>query len=387
MKTRIPGGIFFYMKTTYRVVLYVLVALGAAASAFASDKIGDITYVEGGVSLLREGATIGADDIAGGDPVLNFDVMRTEADGMAEVQIKSAKSPSLNVKVSPKTTFTFELNKIGEKQTGTVGLITGSVSLKVAKLTGSNAVKVKTESAVMGVRGTDFTVTTAPGSGDLLVTCGEGEVVCTDEEGTEASVVPGRAAELRAGEALRLVPVAVSNLETFRKQWIAERSEALRANALQATRDYAARYEKLLGEFREESDDLASMKTVLAKWKQEDRKGQIGSRIEIMREKKDVIGPLFRIRRTLFLFERIYFRLVELADYNAQGWGKGLIAAGVSSDQFFQKMAKDRSELEARMAEVRWVTRMYADRNGGSAPTDSFGEEEIDEEDFFSGGF
>jgi hypothetical protein len=376
------------MKTMGRAVCVAVLALCLSATAAAGEKIGEITYLEGSVNLLRDGGAVGADDLGGGTPIRNYDVMKTGTDGLAEIEIKPAKGPSLNVKVSPKTSFTFEMNKIGDRQAGTVGLIAGSVSLKVAKLTGSKEVKVKTDSAVMGLRGTDFTVTVPPGSADLLVTCGDGEVVCADGEGTEvASVVPGRAAEKKAGQDWRLVPVGVSDLETFRARWIAERIEALKANALQATRSYAARYEKLLAQFREESDDLASKASVLSKWKQEDRKGQIGGRMEMMREKKEIIGPLFRIRGTLFLFERVYFRLVELSDYNTQGWGKGSISAGVSSDQFFQKMAKDRKDLESRMADVRYVTKMYADRNEGSAPTDSFGEGETDEEDFFSSGF
>jgi len=381
------------MKTTYRAFMAVLVAFCVSAAAAAAEKIGEISYLEGNVSLLRNGSTIGADELEGGQEIQNLDVMKTGTDGLAEVNVTPARGPSLNVKVSPKTSFTFEMNKIGDKQTGTVGLISGSVALKVAKLSSSKDVKVRTDSAVMGVRGTSFVVSTAPGSGDLLVTCDEGEVVCTDEEGRQASVVPGKAAEKRSGEPMRTIPVAVSSLETFRKQWITERSEALQANALQATRNYAARYEKLLAQFRTESDALAAKASVLSKWKQEDRKGQIGGRMEVMREKKEIAGPLFKLRGTLFLFERIYYRLQELADYNAQGWGKGLISGGVSSDQFFQKMAKDRKDLEARMAEVRYATRLYADRNDGSFPTDSFAEEtgtggmdEMKEDDFFSGG-
>ena len=83
----------------------------------------------------------------------------------------------------------------------------------------------------MGVRGTDFTVT-APESGDVLVTCDEGEVSVTDDQGKDLTAIPGTVVEKIPGEAYRTVPVAATGLEDFRTRWRGERAQFVQANAL-----------------------------------------------------------------------------------------------------------------------------------------------------------
>jgi hypothetical protein len=285
--------------------------------------------------------------------------------------------------VAPKTQFSLEIGKAGARQQTSLGLVAGMISLKCAKLTDSQAVSVKTESAALGVRGTRFTVT-APASGDILVTCDEGEVVCTDEEGGEQLSLPGQAVEQRAGERLRRVPVAVSSLEQYQRDWLAERISSLKANALKATAAYARRYDQLSRQFSADFAALMKAGKLIDKWAAEDREGRIGGAIEAMKEKKEIVGALFRLRRTLFIFERVYARLLEMKEYHDQGFGRGTLWLGLTSTQFFQRLERDRRDLEGKMAKVRYVARLYALRNDGRVPTGSFDDEE-EEGDSFGG--
>jgi hypothetical protein len=356
-----------------RILTLTCALLLAAALLPAAEKLGDITYLEGDVTVLRNSEEL--DGVQVGLDIQNFDVMKTGPDGLAEIAVATAKSPRMTIKVSPGTQFSFEISKVGGRQQTTVGLISGTVSLKVAKLAGTQSVNVKSDAAAMGVRGTQFTVTSPP-TGDILVTCDEGEVTCTDDEGRELAALPGTVVEKRPGELFRTVPVAVSSLETFRKNWNAERIEALRANALRAIRNLAALYVTLSRDFNANYAELMKQQAVLSKWQDEDRKGKIGGAMDIMREKKDIVRHLFALRRTLFKFERVYFRLLELKDYHDQGFGRGTIAAGETTTQFFQKLEKEKKDMLRKMAVIRYVTKLYALRNDGRVPTGASDDEE-----------
>ncbi len=349
---------------------------------FGAEIIGEAVYLEGDVTVVRDGEELDASDVQIGMDVANFDLVKTGPQALAEIKITSSKSPAMTIKVSPETAFTFELSKMGTKSASSIGLLKGSLTLKVSKLTGTQAVNVKTESVAMGVRGTEFTVA-APSTGDILVTCDEGEVVCTEDDGAELAITPGKVVEKREGERFRAIPVAVSDLETFRKNWSTERIGSLKANALRAIQNYARQYMALSAELNSNFQLLMKQQTILNKWAQEDTAGKPGGKMDAMKEKKAVVGALFKLRKTAFRFERIYYRLLELREYYDQGYGKGNVDAGMSVDQFFKRMDAERKELERKMNKIRQIARQYADRNEGRAPTGAFDDTEEDEEDFF----
>lgn len=360
------------MKNHKSAVLALLMLILCLIPLFSEEKIGEIVYLEDEVEVVRNGETIDPGDVQIGMEIENFDFLSTSSSGYAEIEIASRRAPAFTVKVSPDTTFFFEINNINGKEKTSLGMITGSLSLRVKKITGARELEVRTESATMGVRGTSFEVTTAPG-GEVLITCDEGRVSCTDEEGKELTAEPGRAVEKRPGELFQEVPVAVSDLKSFRRNWYAERFGVFRANALKAIRRYAERYARLKNEFRAAYQGLMGEREVLDKWFQEDRRGKVGAKIEMMREKKRLIGHLFKIRRVLFIFERVYFRLAELNAYHNQGYGKGTIRPGLTTDAFFAAFNREKRELGKQMARVRYIVKLYAGRNQGSFPTGGFG--------------
>ncbi|MBN1837290.1 MAG: FecR domain-containing protein [Spirochaetales bacterium] len=367
---------------TAGVVLALTLVLPLAAAA--GDTVGDIVYLEDGVSVSRNGQTLDPDSVYIGAALENYDLMRTDATGYAEVELTAPGSPEATVKVSPNTTFAFEINRHGKGSRNSVGLITGTLALKVQKLAGNQALEIATESALMGVRGTTFVVVVNP-AGEVLVVTSEGQVSCVDESGRELYAEPGQVVEKLPGESFRRIPVAVSSLEQFQRDWYADRLEVFKANALKAIRYYGLRYFELRERFEAGYRALKGEREVLRRWYEEDRRGQVGGRMAVLRDKKALLPHLFELRKTLFLFERVYFRLEELERYHREGYGRGSVQPGLSSSEFFRQFDRDRELLERQMAEVRYITKLYALRNEGRFPTDHFeeGEEEFfgDEED------
>jgi hypothetical protein len=104
-----------------------------------------------------------------------------------------------------------------------------------------------------------------------------------------------------------------------------------------------------------------------------------------MAQRKELNDALKKLRLNLFFFERIYVRLLELKEYHDEGFGRGTIRYGLTSEtttQFFQRLESDRRVLERKMAKVRSVARLFALRNDGRVPWGGFGDEE-DDDSFF----
>jgi len=181
-------------------------------------------------------------------------------------------------------------------------------------------------------------------------------------------------------ERLRRVPVAAANLEQYGREWDAARISALKADPLKAINGLAKRYRQLLAEFQSDFATLEKAQKTIDRWKSEDRAGKVGGKLEVMRESKEIVGALLRLRRMLFLLERVHARLLALGGYHAQGLGRGDIqydaASRETTTQFFQRLERDRRDLERKMAKVRLVARLVAVRSDGRVPGGGFDDEQ-----------
>lgn len=341
------------------LLLVLLLALGSMVFA----EIGEVGYINGAVELTRNGEILDEYDLDIGMAVENFDHFRTGEDGEIIINLDSPKSPQSEISISPNTIFTIEVESFEQREKTTLGLFAGAVGLKVKKLKGNQDFQVNSETVSMGVRGTDFSVQTSP-AGDVLVICESGSVACYDEDdGQEYFAEPGQVVEKRAQELFRQIPVAVSNLDDFKREWIAERISAFKANALKAIIYYARRYVVYFDAFNQEYESLMAKREILERWAKENREDKIGSRIQIMRDLKEINEHVFNIRVLLFLFERYYFRLLELESYFRKGYGSGQIKPGLTAVAFFTRFNREKRELAEKMAKVRFIMKLRDKRS------------------------
>lgn len=351
------------------LIFTVMLFFSGLHTVFSEDVIGYIDSIEGDVEITRDGEVYDSYDLEQGDDIENYDFVRTSSNGVIIIVIDSAQCPETIITVEPDTTFNIEINKFKTKDQTTLSLITGGFALKVEGLTKDQDFNVETEGVVMGVRGTSFGVGSSPG-GEILITCEEGEVECINEDGKSLRAIPGHAVEQHPGELFRQIPVKISDIKKFRQEWIAERIEAFKPNALRAIKFYGTLYMKHLHTFNRLYEDLMKKDDIIKKWMKEKKEGKIGSRLEIIKEKRQMVGVLFGIRRTLFIFERVYFRLLELRTYYKKGYGHGDLKEGLSVKEFFTEFDKTSAELHKKVAKVRFIMKLYTRRNDGSFPTD-----------------
>ena len=68
-----------------------------SAGVFADDKVGSVAYLEGELSVVRDGEEVTG--ISTGSALQNFDLVRTSADGLAELDINAPQLPRITVKI------------------------------------------------------------------------------------------------------------------------------------------------------------------------------------------------------------------------------------------------------------------------------------------------
>ncbi|MDR1933020.1 MAG: FecR family protein [Spirochaetales bacterium] len=345
-----------------RIILSFLACALSAGFLAAGDGVGEISYMVAKATITRAGKTFNADF---GTVVENYDSITTTGKGMVEVTLFPESGINGTIRVQPGSSLYIEMASLQNSRQGSVQLLSGSVSATVKKLSPQSKFEVRVQGSVMGVRGTQFEVLLSV-AGDILVTCSEGFVSCEEQEGGNSLfAAPGVVVERTAEGIFHDIPVRLSDIETYRQNWSTEKIEAFKGNANKAIADYARRYIDLKTQFDQVYRNLLSQKTILDKWYREDARNQIGSTVDIMKEKTALAGPLFNIKRVVFLFEPVYFRLLELAQLHAQGHGRGSLAPGLTSDQFFRRLSNESVELNERMANIRYILKLYAKRNEG----------------------
>ncbi len=356
------------MKAGRSLLIFVSFVLAAGFPAFAQDKIGETVYLDGGVSVVRDGHRLDQSEVQTGLEIQNFDMMRTGSDGTAQVSVENPAVPAMTINVSPNTRFSFELSRLESGSHASVGLVGGTLSLKVQKLSGAQSLNVVVDNAVMGVRGTEFTVTSTP-SGDVLVVCRSGDVVLTDENGREVHAVPGTAFERLAGRGLSPLDVGAGDPDDFRKAWEEKRRAFLKENALAEIQTEAQTYDRLADEFTETYASLQEKKDLLAKWEAEEKNGTVAAGADVEKEKAEIADLLTDLRETQFLLERVRFRLILLRELHEQGFGRGEIRSGLTTAAFFDRFDRDRGDLGRQLAMVRFAVKLYTHRNDGRDPT------------------
>ncbi|MBN2510519.1 MAG: FecR domain-containing protein [Spirochaetales bacterium] len=147
-----------------------------ALSALQAETVGTLTFVDGWVDVKTgKGAPVEAfigDEISTGDSVI------TGSDGTATLEREDA----LTITVAPDTVFVLqELETDKGKETAMAAAV-GSVRFKFGRLLGREP-QIRTPSMVAGVRGTEFTVWTAP-EGSTLIAVTSGEVAVSAEGAT-----------------------------------------------------------------------------------------------------------------------------------------------------------------------------------------------------------
>jgi len=358
-----------YTKLRLLVLIATMFAWTLPSAFGFTDVIGEIVYMIGTPRILRNSGEV-TERIALGFRIENFDLISVPANGVVEINLSSSTGFQSRITIRGGSTMSFDITSLQSTQNGTIHLMRGTVSLDVTSMGRTSRLDVRTRTGTMGVRGTKFDVTTAP-TGEILVTTSRGRVVVETDQAQTFFSEPGRVVQL-LDDRWSEIPIRVTDLETFVRTWNTQRIDGLRANFPRAVQNYANRYFHFRDRFIQAYIQLMRNRGVIQKWIQEDRENRVGSAMEQLREKRQVAGALLNMRQVLFFFERIYFRVLELEEYYAQGFGDGILEGNLTMGGFFREVRAEQALFEERMLEIRYINKLFALRNNGRGPLDLF---------------
>lgn len=358
------------------IAAFVLLVVGTALAAQYS--IGEITYLEGYPEVIRDGDIL-YDTLDFGFPIQNFDSIRTDESSFVELRLDPSTGIDASISVDPHTHFYVSVSNLRSEQTGSVELLSGTISVVAREFAGRSRLQVRTQSSVAGVRGTTFTVTTALG-GEVLISTQEGLVEVIDEQGFALFAAPGEAVEVDTERnVIRNLKYHSDAVDEFRRQWVDDRVDAFRANAPRVLRFYCRRYLGAHDQFIQAYEELMSYRTIIDRWIEESRRGITGSDMSLVQDKRRIAGSLLRVRASMFVFEHTIDRLGQMAAYvrdisAAVAVGDvGDGGSGGSAADLYRRIEIERTVMRQRLATVRHILKLYAERNDGETPMDVFG--------------
>jgi len=332
-----------------KALLVAAAAVSVCLSLWAEDPVGSIDFADGPFTITRSGAAVAAPSI--GDDVYDQDLIATGDGGSVTIALAAATGMTGTIKLSANSSLILQLDEVGGAQRTQAELISGQVGLKVKKIAGAPALTVSTDTASMGVRGTEFDVTTSD-EGNLLVTCTEGEVACTDESGT-TTAVPGQTVEKREGQRMQRRALALADYRSFREKWMADESTAFKRNARRAAGLLAVRYLDLLRTFQAIHEELSSS-GILKQWMEDEKAGKSSASPDRAQQLAQVGPRLSEARKTLGAMMRISARIQALD--NALKGDRVAMARRVRPDltvsEFFERF---RSQREMNVQREAWL--------------------------------
>lgn len=341
-----------------------MIILLVTIAGFA-DIIGVITYTEGEVKITRGEEEL--EDVEADNEIENYDVLETGEDGFVELDMTTNSGQTMNITVMSDTTFSIEIDQYESRETTTFEMFTGGLALKVSTLVENESIEVQTESANMGVRGTQFEVTSEV-TGDLLVSCEEGEVVCIDEDGEEQIAEPGIVVEKIPGKKFMRNNIKKEDLITYRKEWRNKKREAFKNDGIPAFKRYAMKFDRLYTILMHLANELKKHKKILERWARAAKNRKKLPPNLLKQDIKKIEPILVEMKKVMNIFERVVVKLKLMEPYHKRGFLKGDMKKGFNVKQFYQHMNKKLREINGIFRRIRHVVKLFMKMNNGHFP-------------------
>lgn len=360
------------MRNHQSLAVSLFFIVGLQTMVWAADPhVAQIVYREGRPVVFRDGLIVW-DPIEFGFRLEIFDLIRNDSESLVQIRTESQTGIDVAIIAAPRTTFSLGLpgdphdsRDVLDSMTG-LDVMTGAVAISVTASPGtadreSDAYfTVRTEHIVIETRSASFDVTLSP-RGDVLISAREGLVEARLTDGRVLFARPGVVIESTTDGVFRNVAVPAASLAEFRSRWSAGRAASVRADLETVLTPYAELYGRLRERFDEQYAALFSRRDILDTWMRESEHGRVGSAADVAREKSEIGPYLVDIRPTVGQLEKVFYRVLELREFVADGHANGRNGTQ-SAVAFFGVIDAERRVLEQRMMTVRHVLKMYANR-------------------------
>lgn len=364
-----------HMKKT----LIALFVLGTFVTAMASAQVlGKIDYIEGMVSITRNGAPVARVEI--GTPIENLDLVKTSSDGLVSITFDRNSGLTGTVQIVPDSTAVIRQDQLSGTSANEVQMMSGSVNLKVKRLAGvKSTIQVRTPTSVLGVRGTEFVVSSFNNSS--LVACKEGEVFCTPYSGetgirapdyTGKSSVPGRLIEIQESGQLNTGDFPAGDFEKnwaeVQNKWKTFNVDLVVADPLTFVNRLATNW-SLYSIKAESGASILRANPVLQKWLKNARNGEpSGTMADWVRERPAVMKDMVSLRPDMVIAMITLYRLQEVVPYIPESAMNQVLSNGQSVRSFIAQYKQSAASVEAAASLFNAAEKQYMLRNDGISP-------------------
>lgn len=324
--------------------IFLIIAM-LAATLWAQNNEAVITYLEGTVDISRNGEYLDWGDVDIGTVIENYDLLETGFDGYVEIEVSTPVSPAVIVKIEPDTTFYYDTKQVQGNTKTSFQLLTGSIGMKVQRLYNDSELDININNSVMGVRGTEFKVSSTV-DGATLVTTKEGRVSCKNESGKEWYSYPGVICESSEEGGYKEIPLPVDQIDAYEQKWIEDRLNILRSNLKISLNHYTEIYNQYYPKFDRIWGNLESKDDVFAKWNRYIRQGVQPSLSEAVLAKQAISREIIELRSVLPIFQQGFYVLKELGKAYKEGYGQDISRPRKQlMDHFFNNYRDTRQKL------------------------------------------
>jgi len=214
---------------------------------------------------------------------------------------------------------------------------------------------IQVNSGVMGVRGTEFTVSSTV-DGSTLITTTEGRVSCKNEAGREWFSLPGTVCQTEGNGTYREVAVPVDDVEAYRINWMKERTEILRSNLALSLNHYTELYNNYYNRFDRSWRNLESKNDIFIKWARYLESGNQPPLSEAVLSKQSVSKEIMELRSVLPIFQHTFYVLEELGKYYREGEGQNI---SNPRKQLMNHYFSNYDETRRRLTKTLFYFRIY----------------------------
>jgi hypothetical protein len=236
-----------------QIIFKIMVILTIVSSAYAQDSVGRIVGIEGTVEILTnpsdkaqgkgphvlyDGKTYNLNKGRLGFKIENGSIVKTGKSSKAKIIYQNGDQ--FYVGEGTAYAINWQKNAKDNKEKTAVGVIYGSLRGVISKSGPRNGMEVKSKSAVMGVRGTDFNFNQAGTSGASSVTVlrGKVEVASAMDTTKKINVEKGFSAELantntkEAAPKMEMVKASKQSLVEIQQQSVVKNTEQTKDKAV-----------------------------------------------------------------------------------------------------------------------------------------------------------
>ena len=358
-----------------------LLALCSVAVASA-QVVGKIEYLDGSVEIIRNGSAVKRPDI--GLAIENLDRVKTGPNASLVVLFDKSSGIEGSIEVGPSASAVIRRDIVSGVTSNDVQLLTGTIGVKVSRLAGNAAsFRVRTPSAVLGVRGTEFTA--ASFNGSTLSACAKGEVFCAPWSelpesrglsGDGVSAVPGKMVEILEAGGFKAADFPrgdfAKNWGEVRDRWKGFQVGLVTADPVGMINRFAGQWDSSVDRLDEAGSALRGNKT-LSKWLETAKHGgSLGTRAEWVKERQGVMKDLIAVKPHMTVSIIYWYRLQEILPLVSASDMDKKLSNGQTVKAFINKFNRRSEAVSSTIALFDAAEKQYMLRNDGLSPFGSF---------------